>query len=177
MAAQTNEPRANEPRANELYVWRRDTTPAPRTWAKWAIGAMLALCAFGAFAAYMAEDNGSISMFLGLGVIVSLLIWFIPVVFDWGRRRNPDIRMEGREMVWAKVRVPIDQVDRWVADRSTTAVYNGTTTSRMTIGFARFMMVDGDSKEFNFPHLSEVEVEELATALEVVLPGRRVELG
>jgi len=64
---------------NELYVWRRDTTPASRTWAKWAIGAMLALCAFGAFAAYMADDPGSISMFAGLGVLVSLVIWFILV--------------------------------------------------------------------------------------------------
>lgn len=162
---------------NELYVWRRDTTAASRTWAKWAIGAMLALSGFGAFAAYMADDPGSIGMFVGLGVFVSLLIWFIPVVFDFGRRRNPDIRMEGREMVWAKVRVPIDQVDRWVADRSTTMLYNGTTTSRMTIGYATFTMFDGDTRSFNFPHLTEEEVEELAAALEVVLPGRRVERG
>jgi len=85
--------------------------------------------------------------------------------------------MEGREMVWAKARVPIDQVDRWIAGRSTTTVSNGTTTSRMTIGFARFIMFDGDSKQFNFPHLTEVEVEELAAALEVVLPGRRIAQG
>lgn len=160
----------------ELYVWRRDVTPSKRGWVNWIIAGAVALCGFGAFAAYMADDPGSISTFVGLGVFLCLLVWLIPRVYDWGRRRHPDIRMEGREMVWAKVRVPIDQVDRWNVARNRVSTYNGTTSSTMTIGVVSFQMIGGGEKPktFSFPHLSEAEEEDVAAAIERVLPGRRI---
>lgn len=157
-----------------LYVWRRKTEREPSRWVWWVIGVLGLLCAFGAFAAYMAEDTGQISTFVGLWVIVSLLFWSIPRVYDWGRRRNPDIIMEGREMVWAKKRVPIDQVERWSAKRQTTNTYNGTVTSRMTIGVLEFeMQAGGKGQSFAFPHLTEAELADLIAAIEPILPGRR----
>lgn len=158
-----------------LYVWRRNTEREPSRWVWWVIGGLLALSAFGAFAAYMAEDPGQISTFIGLGLIGSLFIWAIPPVYHWGKRRNPDIVMDGRQMVWAKKRVSIDEVDRWSVRRQTTLVHNGTTTSRMTIGTVHLRCFDGEHVEFVFPHLSEAERDELAAAIEQVLPGRHVD--
>ena len=136
---------------------------------------MAALSAFGVFAAYMADDPGSISMFIALGVIVCGLLWLIPRVFDWGRRRNPEIRMEGRELCWAKARVPIDQVDRWAARIETQSHYNGTVWSRMSFGLVTFTMFDGEKEAFNFPHMSKNELSELIAAIDPILPGRRVD--
>lgn len=157
------------------YVWRRNTDREPSRWVWWVIGGLMALCSFGAFAAFMAEEPGEIPTFIGLGVIGSVLVWLIPPVYHWGRRRNPDITMEGREMVWAKKRVSIDAVASWSVRRQTSTVYNGTTTARMTVGLVHLQPFDGDTVTFTFPHLSELEVEELAAAIEPVLPGRRVE--
>lgn len=158
-----------------LLVWRRDLEPSSRTWVNWVIGVMGALCGFGAFAAYMADDPGGISTFIVLGVIVCGLFWLIPRVFDWGRRRNPEIRMEGRELCWAKVRVPIDQVDRWGAGIATQTHYNGSVWSRSTFGVVNFTMFDGESKSFNFPHLGQDELPELIAAIDPILPGRRID--
>lgn len=158
-----------------LLVWRRNLEPTSRTWVRWVIGGLAALCGFGAFAAYMADDSQSIGSFIGLGVIVCGLFWLIPRVYDWGRRRNPEIRMEGRELCWAKVRVPIDQVDRWGAGISTQSLYNGRTWSRASFGVVNFTMFDGETKSFNFPHLSRSELPELVAAIDPILPGRRVD--
>lgn len=160
---------------NTLYVWRRNTERQPSRWVWWVIGGLGLLCGFGAFAAFMAEDPGQISTFAGLWVFVSGLVWSIPRVYGWGRRRNPDIVMDGRAMVWAKKRVPIDQVDRWSARRQTTSMYNGTVSSSMTIGVVRFKMADG-SKDvtFTFPHLTEAELADVIAAIEPVLPGRQI---
>jgi hypothetical protein len=156
-----------------LLVWRRDLEPASRTWVNWIIIGMAALCGFGAFAAYMADDSQSIGTFIGLGVIVCGLVWLIPRIFDWGRRRNPEIRMEGRELCWAKVRVPIDQVDTWGAGIATQTIYNGTTRSRSSSGVVDFTMFDGENTSFHFPHLGENELSELIAAIDPILPGRR----
>jgi len=155
------------------YVWRRNTESKPSRWIWWVIGVLIALSSFGAFAAYMAE-NGEVSTFIWLGVIGSVLIWLIPRVYSWGRRRNPDIIMDGRDMLWSKKRVPIDQVERWSAGLQTTSYYNGTVSSSMTIGVVRFQM-RGDDKDttFTFPHLDEAELTELIAAIDPVLPGRR----
>ena len=159
-----------------MYVWRRNTEAHSHRWAWWVIGGIVALSGFGAFAAYMADDTGSISTFISLGAIGSVLFWLIPRVYDWGRRRNPDIVMEGREMVWSKVRVPIDQVDRWHATRSRVSSYNGTMHGTMTIGVVTFQMMDTEKpKKLNFPHLTEAELADLIAAIEPVLPGRRIE--
>jgi len=155
-----------------LLVWRRDLTPESRTWVWWAIGVIMALAAFGAFAAYMAE-NGEIATFLGLGVFGSVLTWLIPRVYHWAKIRNPEIRMEGRELCWAKARVPIDQVERWSARSQTTTMYNGTTTSRVRVGVLNLNMFDGSETVFTFPLLKDAEIATLATAIEPILPGRR----
>ncbi len=157
-----------------LLVWRRDLEPSSRTWARWTAAGVGALAAFGVFAAYMAEDSKSRGSFIALGVIGVALILAIPPIYDWGRRRNPEIRMEGREMVWAKVRVPIDQVDRWAATISHTSVYNGTTWSRSRFGTVRFDMIDGKDKTFTFPHMDDDELAVLAAAIDPILPGRRI---
>lgn len=139
------------------------------------IGGLVLLCGFGAFAAYMA-DNGEISTFIGLGVFASVLVWLIPRAFAWGRRRNPDITMEGREMVWAKKRVSIDSVDRWSVRRETRSFYNGTVNSSMTIGLVEFVMNNGSKDQnFTFAHLSKPELAELIAAIDPILPGRRTE--
>lgn len=155
-------------------VWRRNLEPSSRKWVNWVIGVMAALCAFGAFAAYMADDSGSIGTFIVLGVIVCGLFWLIPRVYDWGRRRNPEIRMEGRELCWAKVRVPIDQVDRWSATIATQSHYNGSVWSRSSFGVVNFTMFDGEKVAFTFPHLNKTELPELIAAIDPILPGRRV---
>ena len=157
------------------YVWRRNTERAPSRWVWWAIGGIVLLSGFGAFAAYMA-DNGQISTFLGLGVVGSVFIWLIPPVYAWGRRRHPDIIMDGRDMVWAKKRVPIDQVDRWSAQLQTTSFYNGTVTSSMTIGVVTFEL-NGEEKDrtFTFPHLDKRELAEVIAAIDPILPGRRID--
>lgn len=158
-----------------MYVWRRDTESDSMKWVWWVVGPLLALTGFGAFAAYMAERPEEVPTFLGLGLIGAVLVWSIPRVYRFGRRRNPDITMDGREMVWAKVRVPIDQVESWSVVRSTTHMSNGTTISRMTIGVVNFEMMNGEkTKRFHFPHLSEAEVLELRSAIEPVLPGREI---
>ncbi len=158
-----------------LYVWRRNTEREPSRWVWWVIAGIMALAAFGAFAAYMA-DNGQIPTMIGFGVTASVLTWLIPPVFAWGRRRNPDIIMDGREMVWAKKRVSIDQVDQWSVRRQTTTTHNGTAPSSMTIGVVDFEM-KGDEKnqKFTFAHLSKAEVAELIAAIDPVLPGRRID--
>ena len=158
-----------------LLVWRRNIEPESRAWSYWVIGGIVALTGFGAFAAYMAEEPGQISTFVGLGAIGSVLFWLVPRVYDWGRRRNPEIRIEGRDLCWAKVRVPIDQVDRWSAVRSTQQFYNGRTWSRSTVGVVSFRMMDGDdSKKFTFAHLSEPELAAVIAAIDPILPGRRL---
>lgn len=161
--------------AEPVYVWRRDTTRKPRTWSYWVAGALMALCLFGEFANTQANNPGPTGRFIGIGVIGAVLFLLIPPVFDFGRRKNPDITMEGREMVWAKVRVPIDQVDRYRVRRETTLGYNGTTATRMVIGTAEFSMIDGETKTFTFAHLSKDEVLDLRAAIEPVLPGRRID--
>lgn len=157
------------------YVWRRNTEPVSSRWVWWIIGPVVALTLFGAFAAYMA-DNGEILTMLGFGAVCSVLVWLVPRVYGWGRRRNPDITMEGREMVWAKKRVPIDEVERWSARLQTTRSSNGTVSSSMTIGVVRFKML-GEKKEttFTFPHLEKLELAELIAAIDPVLPGRRTD--
>lgn len=157
-----------------LLVWRRNLEPSSRRWAMWTAIGIAGLAAFGAFAAYMADDTQSIGSFVALGVIGAGLFLLIPRVYDWGRRRNPEIRMEGRELVWAKVRVPIDQVHRWGAAISTQSVYNGRTTTRSRFGVLRFEMNDGSEKKFIFSHLGDDELVELSAAIEPILPGRRV---
>lgn len=158
-----------------VLVWRRNLERRSRTWVWWVIGGLIALSAFGAFAAYMADDPAQISTFVGLGVVGSLFVWLIPPVYDWGRRRNPEIRIEGRELCWAKVRVPIDQVDRWNAGISTQMFFNGTTASRGTIGIVTFQMFDGTEKRFTFAHLGEAELATLIAAIDPILPGRRID--
>ncbi len=157
-----------------MLVWRRDTEPESRTWVKWVIVGIAAVAGFGAFAAYMADDSGSIGTFIGLGVIGSVLFWLIPVVYDWTRRRNPEITIEGRDLCWAKRRVPIDQVERWRAGISTSLGTTGSGTSyRTRIGLVTFEMMDGKDKVFSFTHLGEDELATLITAIDPILPGRR----
>ncbi len=163
------------PSETPLYVWRRNIERHPSPWVWWVIGGLGLLCGFGAFAAYMADDTGQIPTFAVLWAVVSLLVWLIPRAYDWGRRRKPDILMEGRDMVWGKKRVPIDLVDRWSARRQTTSTYNGTVSSSMTIGIVIFKMSDGRKDvTFNFPHLTEAELIDLTAAIEPVLPGRQI---
>lgn len=158
-----------------LYVWRRNTESKPSRWIWWAIGGIVLLSGFGAFAAYMA-DNGEISTFVGLGIVGSVLVWLIPRAFSWGRRRNPDITMEGREMVWAKKRVSIDSVERYSVRQQTTSFYNGTMMSSMTIGVVEFVMSNGSKEQrFTFAHLTEAEIAELVAAIDPILPGRRID--
>ncbi len=156
-----------------LLVWRRNLEPSSRRWTIWVAVGIAALAGFGAFAAYMADDSQSIGSFVALGIIGAGLFLLIPRVFDWAKRRNPEIRMEGRDLAWAKVRVPIDQVDRWHATTSLQSFYNGTTTSWTRVGVLLFDMNDGTSSKFTFSHLDETELVELAAAIDPILPGRR----
>lgn len=158
-----------------VYVWRRNTERQPSGWVWWVIAAIAVLCGFGAFAAYMAEDTGQIPTFIGLGVMGSVGFWLIPRVYHWGRTRNPDIVMEGREMVWAKVRVPIDHVERWSASIERMYHYNGTTGSQTSVGFVRFHLMDGEQRAFRFTHLENAELDDLIMKIDPILPGRRIE--
>ena len=162
------------PTTSGLLVWRRDLEPESRTWVKWVIAGIVALAGFGAFAAYMADDAGSIGTFIGLGVIGSVLFWLIPVVYDWARRRNPEITIEGRDLCWSKKRVPIDQVERWRAAISTSTAAGGTTTAvRTRVGLVTFEMMDDTKQVFSFTHLGEDELVTLIEAIDPILPGRR----
>lgn len=155
------------------YVWRRSTDREPSGWVWWIIACVVALSGFGAFAAFMA-DNGQISTFIVLGAIASMLVWLVPRMYHWARVRNPDILMDGREMVWAKTRVPIDQVERWSAALTTQSFSNGTTTSRTRVGVVEFTMLGGDQPKFTFTHLTNAELAELTAAIDPILPGRRI---
>ena len=166
MTASTGEP---------MYVWRRNIDPVSMRWLWWILGPIVALTLFGAFAAYMA-DNGEMPTMLLLGAMAFGGVWLAPRAFSLGRRRNPDITMEGREMVWGKKRVPIDQVERWSAGLQTTRTFNGTVSSSATFGLVKFKMM-GEEKErtFMFAHLERSELDELIAAIDPVLPGRRID--
>ncbi len=158
-------------------IWARDTSRSSRRWVLWIGLAVGALCGFGAFAAYMAERPEEMPMFLGLGALTIGLVWLIPVVYDWTKRRNPEIHTVGRDLVWAKQRFSIDLVDRFVVREDVSYGYNGTTHYRMRVTVCEFWLTDGTKKAFSFPNLPADERGTLAACLDQVLPGRRVESG
>ncbi|MGH1503548.1 MAG: hypothetical protein ACRBI6_08330 [Acidimicrobiales bacterium] len=158
-------------------IWARDTSRSSRRWVVWCSVAAAALCGFGAFAAYMAEDPGQISTFLGLGAILIGLLWSIPAIYDWTKRRNPEIHTVGRELVWSKKRVPIDAVETFEVRENVTHGYNGTTHYRMAVTICEFSLIDGSKEAFAFPNLPGDERATLAGSLDQILPGRRVQHG
>lgn len=168
----TTDPETGQP---VYLVWTRDVTPDSMGWLKWAIAVVVAFCAFGAFAAYMAEDPGQIPFFVFAAALICFLIWLVPTLANKTKRRNPAIHTIGRDLAWAKKRVPIDQVDRFRVAEEVNSHYNAQSgssyKSRVTV--CDFQMYDGSKVRFAFADLPEHERATLTAALDAVLPQRR----
>ncbi|MGD9935603.1 MAG: hypothetical protein AB7T37_18045 [Dehalococcoidia bacterium] len=161
-------------------IWRRsyDSSVHNRRWKRFGLWycapVFLVLAAMAIFMGPW-EALGLFILVGGFGILVAGWIFFK----NLGQRMNPEIRFDGEAVLWARLRVPLADVQRYSTFMSSVdgpPAFVGDSAvqvrNSVDIGVVRFGLPDHKEVEFKWPELPEDELDGLRAALDPLLPGR-----